>query len=120
MVVGMNRDRLPQLTPPLFLALLAVNGVGYVAGYTSGLSMRLPEAMRRALTLEVGMQNAGLGAFLATEFFPNHPTAAIPPALYTFGCMFTGTLLATAWARSATPPPGSDNSPGSSAPPREF
>jgi BASS family bile acid:Na+ symporter len=100
-VVGMNRDRLPQLTPYLFLALLGVNLFGYAAGYGSGLLMHLPAAMRRALTLEVGMQNAGLGAFLATEFFPQYPSAAIPPALYTFGCMFTGTVLASMWARSA-------------------
>ena len=115
-VVGMNRDRLPQLTPHVFLALLAVNVCGYAAGYTAGLTMRLPEAMRRALTLEVGMQNAGLGAFLATSFFPDHPTAAIPPALYTFGCMFTGTLLASGWARSATREPVPEDSASQAIP----
>jgi BASS family bile acid:Na+ symporter len=52
--------------------------------------------MRRALILEIGMQNAGLGTVLATDFFG--PEAAIAPALYTFGCMLTGTILARAWA----------------------
>jgi BASS family bile acid:Na+ symporter len=61
--------------------------------------MRIPDAMRRALTLEVGMQNAGLGTGLILTLFPDHPAAAIPTAAYTFGCMFTGTLLAHVWSR---------------------
>jgi BASS family bile acid:Na+ symporter len=52
--------------------------------------------MRRAVTLEVGMQNAGLGTALAFHLFTAQ--AAIPCALYTFGCMFTGTVLARYWA----------------------
>ena len=61
--------------------------------------------MRRALTLEVGMQNAGLGAMLATTLFPGeeHAAVAIAPAMYTFGCMFTGTILARTWAMVGNP-----------------
>ena len=51
------------------------------------------EPMRRALTLEIGMQNAGVGTVLAVTYFPEHPHAAILPAAYTFGCMLTGTML---------------------------
>jgi BASS family bile acid:Na+ symporter len=54
--------------------------------------------MRRALTLEIGMQNAGLGTVLAVGLFPDAPAATIPTAAYTFGCMLTGTLLAQIWA----------------------
>ena len=53
--------------------------------------------MRRALTLEVGMQNAGAGIVLARQLFGNDSPAVIPCVLYTFGCMLTGTLLATVW-----------------------
>jgi len=80
------------------LPLLIVNACGYLAGYGGGKLMRIPEPMRRALTLEVGMQNAGLGTVLALKLFPDFPDAAIPPAAYTFGCMFTGTILARIWA----------------------
>ena len=52
--------------------------------------------MRRALALEVGMQNAGLGTLLAMAI---DPVAAIPTGVYTFGCMFTGISLAKWWAR---------------------
>jgi BASS family bile acid:Na+ symporter len=98
-VVAMSKSRLKQLQFDLLGALLAVNVLGYVAGYCGGWGMRLPEPMRRALTLEVGMQNAGLGAALALTLFPGQPGVAIAPAIYTFGCMLTGTMLAHAWAR---------------------
>jgi BASS family bile acid:Na+ symporter len=78
--------------------LALVNLLGFAAGWAGGLLMRIDEPMRRALTLEVGMQNAGLGAVLASTWFADLPDAAVPPALYTFGCMFTGTMLAQYWA----------------------
>jgi BASS family bile acid:Na+ symporter len=97
-VVGVNRENLAQSRMDLLVALLGVNVCGYLAGYGGGSLMRLPEGMRRALTLEIGMQNAGLGAFLATQIFPERTTIAIAPAMYTFGCMLTGTVLARVWA----------------------
>ncbi|MFV1967326.1 MAG: bile acid:sodium symporter family protein [Pirellulaceae bacterium] len=98
-VVGVNRENLAQSRLDLLLALLGINVCGYLVGYGSARTMRLPNGMRRALTLEVGMQNAGLGAFLATQLFPDRDAIAIAPAMYTFGCMLTGTLLARIWAR---------------------
>lgn len=100
-VVAISRSQLGKLQADLFGALLAVNLFGYAAGYAGGWGMRLPEPMRRALTLEVGMQNAGLGAALAVKLFPDQTGVAIAPAIYTFGCMLTGTMLAHMWARSS-------------------
>jgi len=97
-VVGMHREQLGGSTVLLVLPLIVVNVVGYLAGYGAACVMRLPEPMRRALTLEVGMQNAGLGTVLAVDLFRDQPAAAILPAAYTFGCMFTGTILARRWA----------------------
>ena len=102
-VVGRNRDALSQFQYGLLGALLMVNLGGYAAGYFGGRALRLPEPMRRALTLEIGMQNAGLGATLATSLFPGTAGSeiAIAPAMYTFGCMLTGTMLARLWAKTS-------------------
>ncbi len=97
-VVAVNRQRMEELTGSLLLALLLINVSGYLAGYFGGRILRIDEPMRRALTLEVGMQNCGLGTTLALQLFPE-TSAAIPTAIYTFGCMLTGTLLATWWSR---------------------
>jgi BASS family bile acid:Na+ symporter len=96
-VVASNRQNLTQLNGSLLAALLAVNVGGYLAGFLGGWLMRLAHPMRRALVLEIGMQNAGLGTTLAMMLFADK-AAALPAALYTFGCMFTGTVLARAWA----------------------
>jgi len=97
-VVALNRENLSQLDLRLLVALLSVNLGGYLAGFVGALLLRLPDPMRRALTLEIGMQNAGLGTALAMSLFNDQPTTAIPAALYTFGCMFTGIVLARLWA----------------------
>lgn len=97
-VVGRSRSPLSEMQVAVVFALLTVNIGGYLCGYGSGAALRLPEPMRRALTLEVGMQNAGLGAALAVALFPEQPGIAVAPAIYTFGCMLTGTALATAWS----------------------
>jgi BASS family bile acid:Na+ symporter len=95
-VVGKNRGNLVDIDSRLLWALLGLNLCGYLAGALGGVALRLPAPMRRALTLEVGMQNAGLGTVLAASLFDS--AAAVAPALYTFGCMFTGTILARLWA----------------------
>ena len=97
--VALNRDGVTQASGGLLLALAVVNAGGYLAGYFGGAAFRLPEAMRRALTLEVGMQNAGAGIALAKQLFGTDSPAVIPCILYTFGCMLTGTILATIWQR---------------------
>jgi BASS family bile acid:Na+ symporter len=107
-VVALNRSRLAAGSLELLAPLLAVNLLGYVAGYGAAAAIGQPESMRRALTIEVGMQNAGLGTSLALQYFKDQPAATVPTALYTFGCVFTATILARWWAsgkRGASVPP---------------
>ena len=92
-VVGLFRDSLAEITPLILVVLLILNLLGYLAGFGGGRLLGLQPGMRRALMLEVGMQNAGVGAKLALDLFQDTPTVAIPPAAYAFGCMLTGTIL---------------------------
>lgn len=100
-VVACNVDNIVQLRerPQLIVVLLLLNFGGYLAGYFGGKAFGLDEGMRRALTIEVGMQNAGLGTSLAMNFFPDQPETALFCACYTFGCMFTGIILAQGFRR---------------------
>lgn len=98
-VVGQNRERLGQGVAGVIGALAGINLVGYLVGYWGGALLRFPEGVRRALTIEIGMQNAGLGVALAGRLFPDYPEATIPPALFTVGSMLTATALAQWWAR---------------------
>lgn len=97
-VVAAHRQELSHLSLSLVLVLATINGVGYAAGYGVGRWSGLPASYRRALTLEVGMQNAGLGTALAVSLYGIDTIATIPTAGYTFGCMLTGTMLAVGWS----------------------
>ena len=111
-VVGLNRDRLGSVLGfrdgvlvfgelKLLIALLLINILGYLAGYLGGRVARLNDSMTRAVTLEIGMQNCGLGTALILQLFPgkDYEAAAIPTAAYTFLCVFTATILAHIWSR---------------------
>lgn len=99
-VVAVNRQHLAGGSLPVIGPLLAINVLGYLAGWWGSSLIRMPESMRRALTIEVGMQNAGLGTSLAFKLFPDLPAVAVPTALYTFGCVVTASLLASYWSRA--------------------
>lgn len=93
-VVALNREKLQDLPGMLVLALLLLNLGGYLSGQFGGRFLRLDSGMRRALMLEIGMQNAGVGVSLAKSLFADQPGVALPCALFAFGCMATGTVLA--------------------------
>lgn len=103
-VVAGNRDMLRHFMEqfPLNLvgALLLMNLGGYLSGWFGGWLIGCDNRMRRALTLEIGMQNAGLGTMLATKYGPEG--SALVCAMYTFGCMFTGIILAQLFRRMKT------------------
>ncbi|MEX0727002.1 MAG: bile acid:sodium symporter family protein [Planctomycetaceae bacterium] len=98
-VVALNREEITKIHTVTLLALLTVNVLGYLTGYHAARAIGLPEKMRRTLSIEVGMQNAGVGTVLAIKLFPEYPAVAIPTATYTFGCMLTATMLAWYWSR---------------------
>ena len=93
-VVANNGGKIAKLTVATVAAVVILNFLGYLAGYGGGAALKLTPAMRRALTIEVGMQNAGLGTTLATLYFADMPEPALICASYTFECMATGVILA--------------------------
>lgn len=97
LVIALNRDRLLDATLPIIAAIIILNLWGMASGYGVGALFRMPTARRRTLTIEIGMQNAGLGTTLALEHFS--PEAAIPAAFFVFICIFTASLAAAIWQR---------------------
>jgi len=102
LVIALNRDRLGEVTGLVLAAVLALNVYGLAAGYGVGALFRMNRARRRTLTIEIGMQNAGLGATLALAHLG--PTAAIPAAIFVFVCIFTASGLASLWQKKPAEP----------------
>lgn len=88
------------------LTLLVVtfhNGIGYLLGYIVALLFRFTTPKSRTLSLEVGMQNAGMATVLASRFLSSpaqiaiNPLAAVAVVPCALSCIYhsiSGTLLA--------------------------
>lgn len=94
------------LTSGLLIAVAVVlhNVLGLGLGYLAARLVGLDETARRAISIEVGMQNSGLSASLATTHF--NPVAALPAAVFSVWHNVSGSILAGYWARrpAAAPP----------------
>ena len=78
----------------IFVLVLIHNALAFGTGFTGASLMRIPRKDRRSITIEVGIQNSGLGLTLLLNpaiFKPeiwNNPEA---------GIMYGGMLFVTAW-----------------------
>jgi len=78
----------------IFIAAFCHNFIGYIAGWLIGMAAKMPEAKKRTISIEVGMQNAGLATVLATKHFVVMPEAAIISAVSCVWHSISGTILA--------------------------
>jgi BASS family bile acid:Na+ symporter len=70
------------------------NVCGLALGYLIGRLLRMDESKKRAVSIEVGMQNSGLATSLATIHFAAYPLATIPGALFSVWHNLSGALVA--------------------------
>ena len=90
-VVAANQPKLAQCGL-LIVAVVAVHNVlgmlvGYAASHAAGMSF----AQKKTMSIEVGMQNSGLGAALAQAYFS--PLAAVPSAVFSVMQNVSGAML---------------------------
>lgn len=84
----------------VFIVVLCHNSLGYLTGYSVGKISGFSKAKNRTISIEVGMQNAGLATVLASTFFAvSCPLAVIPAAVSCAWHSISGTILAT-WFRN--------------------
>ena len=98
LIIALNRQRLREVTGLVLVAVVVLNVYGLAAGYGVASLFRMGLKRRRTLALEIGMQNAGLGATLALKNLS--PEAAIPAAIFVFVCIFTASALASIWQKT--------------------
>lgn len=78
-----------------FCMVFCHNTIGYLLGYTVGTIFNFNKAKKRTISIEVGMQNAGLGTNLAMIFFvANNPMSVVPCAISCAWHSISGTILA--------------------------
>lgn len=81
------------------VAVFLLNALGLAGGYAAASLARLREGDRRAVSIEVGIQNSGLGLVLVFNFFGGLGGMAITAAWWGIWHILAGTALATWWRR---------------------
>ena len=100
-IIAANADKL--LTGGLVIGLVVMlhNVCGLALGYLIGRLLGLSEPKKRAISIEVGMQNSGLASSLATIHFAAYPLATIPGALFSVWHNLSGAAVAYLYRKRA-------------------
>ena len=77
-----------------FAVVFCHNSLGYLLGWTAGRLAGFSTAKKRTISIEVGMQNAGLATVLAGTFFAAQLLAVLPCAISCAWHSISGTILA--------------------------
>lgn len=85
--VAANQERLLELGPTLLVTVILINFWGYIIGWNLARIFNFDSRHKIALTIEIGMQNAGLGVALALKHF--EPQTALPGAIFAVWCILT-------------------------------
>ena len=83
----------------VILVVMLHNVGGLAVGYVIGTLLGMPAAKRKAVSIEVGMQNSGLASSLATLHFAAYPMATIPGAVFSVWHNISGAIVARIYAR---------------------
>jgi BASS family bile acid:Na+ symporter len=96
-VVAVNAESIADAAIKMIFIVMLHNLFGLFFGWLLARLFRLDEGSQKALSIEVGMQNSGLGAALALAHFS--PIAAVPSAIFSVWHNISGPLLATYWGK---------------------
>ena len=98
-VIAANAGRLLSGGAVVVAVVVLHNVCGLGLGYLTGWMLGLDKAKRRAISIEVGMQNSGLATSLAAIHFASMPMAAVPGAIFSVWHNISGAVLARLYAR---------------------
>jgi BASS family bile acid:Na+ symporter len=96
-IIGQSAPAIFAHGPQLLLAVTLLHGGGFAFGYALARVFGYDRMVARTISIEVGMQNSGLGAVLARARFAAEPLAAVPSALSSVCHSLVGSLLAGVW-----------------------
>ena len=99
-VIAANADKLMAGGLVIVVVVVLHNVCGLSLGYLTGRLLGLSEAKKRAISIEVGMQNSGLASSLATLHFAAYPLATIPGAIFSVWHNISGAIVARLYSRT--------------------
>ncbi|MBQ9304250.1 bile acid:sodium symporter family protein [Butyrivibrio sp.] len=98
-VVSHNSARILETGAVVFVVVILHNLLGYACGYLLGKILKLPASKKKALSIEIGMQNSGLATSLAGTAFPDLAMATVPGAIFSVWHNISGAILANIYQK---------------------
>nr|WP_278430183.1 bile acid:sodium symporter family protein [Brevibacillus laterosporus] len=96
-VVAGNQAKLASAGLIIFAVVVLHNVLGFLLGFLFARLCGMDLAKQKAVAMEVGMQNSGLGVAIATAHFS--PLAAVPSAIFSVWHNISGSVLASIFSR---------------------
>ncbi|NHB59097.1 bile acid:sodium symporter family protein [Acinetobacter sp. 194] len=100
-IIGASKASILQSGLMILGIVILHNGFGYLLGFWASRLFKLSYPDSKAVAIEVGMQNSGLGVALAAVHFAASPITAVPSAIFSLWHNISGPALATYWASKA-------------------
>jgi bile acid:Na+ symporter, BASS family len=95
-IVGASRNTIFEHGGILTLAVFLLHSFGFGLGYFLSLMIGKDKHLAKTISVEVGMQNSGLGVTLARENFTSH-LVSVPPALSSLFHSVIASILIGLW-----------------------
>lgn len=100
-IIGKNADSISRYGGTLLVAVTVLHSGAFAIGYLFASLFGYDRLIRRTISIEVGMQNSGLGTVLAEKHFADPATgvalAAVPCAISAVCHSVLGSILAAIW-----------------------
>jgi len=106
LALGANWDYFLRYTRRVVVVVFLLNALGLAIGYWAARAAGLSRADRRAVSIETGIQNSGLGLILIFNFFGGLGGMAITAAWWGIWHILSGITVATWWRRHPPPAKG--------------
>lgn len=100
-IVAAGRDSLLNIGLLLLVAAVIHNATGYLLGYWSCRLFKMNKVDSRTIAIEVGMQNGGMAAGIASEL-GRAATMGLYPAIFGTWMDISGSFLANWWRKNPT------------------
>ena len=99
-VVSHNSENIMTTGAVVLIVVILHNLLGYLFGYLTGSVFKMNIERKKAISIEIGMQNSGLATTLAASAFPALAMAAVPGAVFSVWHNISGAVLAGYFRRT--------------------
>ena len=99
-VIAANKAPITESGFKLLASVFSLHIAGFFFGYILSILLKENLISARTISIEVGMQNSGLGVLLARENFTN-PLTAVPCAISSLAHSLIASVLAAFWRRES-------------------